>query len=118
MYVEMNWPHLLAYWLVSGLALWLTAKFVPGFRIRGFITTMLAALIIGFANVWVRPVLVFLTFPLTIVTLGLFLFVVDAIILRVSAALLDDFEITNWISAFFGAIILALTSSFLHWVLV
>ncbi len=114
----MNWVELLAYWVVSGLALALTAALVPGFRIRGFGTAMIASLIVGVANVFIRPVLVFFSIPFYILTLGLFTFVVDAIILRLSAAFLSDFEIDGWISALLGAVILALTSSALHWLLV
>lgn len=108
----------IAYWIVSALALALTAAIVPGFRIRRFKGALIASLIIGLANMFVRPLLVFLTFPITILTLGLFLWVVDAIVLRLCAALLDDFEISNWLSAILGAIILAITSSLLHWMFI
>lgn len=118
MYSQMSWITLLAHWAVSGVALLLTAALTPGFRVRGFFTALLATLIIGLANIFVRPFLVFLSLPLTILTLGLFLFVIDAIILRVCAAFLKDFEITNWFSAILGAIVLAVSSSFLHWMFV
>ncbi|MGE0526318.1 MAG: phage holin family protein [Bdellovibrionales bacterium] len=109
---------LIGHWIVSGFALGLTALIVPGFRIRGVFTTLVAVLVLGLANMFVRPVLLFLTFPLTILTLGLFIFVVDAIILRLCAAVLKNFEITNWLSAIVGAMILALTSGVLHWMLI
>jgi len=115
---SMTWIGWLAHWIVSGLALALTAALVPGFRIRGFGSALIASLIIGLANLFLRPILVFLTFPLTLLTLGFFLFVVDAIVLRICAAFLKNFEITNWLSAIFGAILLALTSTFLHWLLI
>ena len=118
MYADTNWVYLLAYWCVSGLALRLTAALTPGFRIRGAFTTLAASLLIGAANVAIRPALIFLTLPLTILTLGLFIFVIDAIILRVCASVFEDFEITNWLSAFVGAILLAITSTFLHWILI
>ncbi len=108
----------LAYWVVSGLALALTAAIVPGFRLRGFSTALFASLVIGLANIIIRPLLLFLTLPLTILTLGLFIFVVDAIVLRICAAFLKDFEISGWLSAILGAVILALSSSLLHWVLI
>jgi putative membrane protein len=114
----MTWFELLMHWLVSGLALAVTAAITPGFRLRGFGAALFAALLIGGANVVLRPVLIFLTLPLTILTLGLFLFVVDAIILRICAAFMKDFDITNWFSAIIGAVILALASSFLHFVLI
>lgn len=110
----MNWFELLMHWIVSGAALAVTAAITPGFRIRGFGAALFAALLIGGANIVLRPVFVFLTLPLTILTLGFFLFVVDAIILRICAAFMKDFEISGWISAIIGAVILAITSSVLH----
>lgn len=115
---SVNWINVLAHWIVSAGALWVTAALVPGFRIRGFFTCMVGALLIAVANIYVRPVLLFLTFPLTILTLGLFLFVVDAIVLRICAAFLKDFEITGWFSAIIGAIILSITSSLFHWLFI
>ena len=114
----MNWIQWIGYWIVSAAALALTAAVVPGFRVRGFGTALFASAVIGIANIFIRPVLIFLSIPLTILTLGLFIFVVDAIILRLCAALLDDFDITNWFSAIIGAVILAISSSFLHWVFI
>ena len=114
----MSWIGLLAHWIVSGLALALTAALVPGFRIRGFGSALIASLVIGVANIFLRPLLILLTLPLTILTLGFFILVVDAIILRICAGILKDFEITGWLSAIFGAIILALTSTFLHWLFI
>lgn len=110
--------ELFAHWLVSGLALAVTAFLVPGFRVRGFLSALFATLVIGAANIFLRPFLLFLTFPLTVLTLGFFIFVVDAIILRLCAAFLRGFEISGWISAIIGALVLAVTSSFLHWALI
>lgn len=118
MTVVPNWIYWVAHWFVSGLALAVTAALVPGFRIRGFGTALIAILLIGLANIFIKPVLVFLTFPLTILTLGFFLWVVDAIILRLCAAFMEDFEISGWISAILGALVLALSSSVLHYLLV
>lgn len=109
---------LLMHWLVAAIAISLTSALTPGFRVSGFTTALVAALFIGAANVMIRPLLVFLTFPLTVLTLGLFLFVVDAIVLRLSAAFLKGFEISGWLSAILGAIVLSLTSSLLHWLVI
>ena len=114
----MNWLELIAYWLVSGIALALTAAIVPGFKIRGFGTAVMAAIVIGIANIFLRPILVFFSIPFYILTLGLFTFVVDAIILRLCAAVFEDFEISGWISALLGAVILSFTSMFLHWMFI
>lgn len=106
------------HWLVSGLAVLLTAKLVPGFRINGFISACIAALVIGLANALLWPILIVLTLPINILTLGLFTFVVNGMVLKICAALLPGFEISTWMSAIFGAIVLALVAMMLHAVLV
>lgn len=113
-----SWMFLIAHWVVSALALWLTAAVVPGFRLKGFLTAMVASLLIAAGNFWLRPILWFFTLPFTIITLGLFTFVLDAIILRISAAFLKDFEISGWLSAIAGAFVLMLASGLLHFVFV
>jgi putative membrane protein len=109
---------LVMHWVVSALALALTAALVPGFRIGGFGTALIAALLIGVVNYFLWPLLFFLTLPFTVITFGLFIFVVDAIILRICAAMMTDFSIKGWWSAILGAILLSLSSSFLHWLFV
>ena len=106
------------YWLVSGAALYVTAALVPGFRIQGFGTAVLASLIISAVNWVLRPILIVLSLPLTVLTLGFFLFVIDAIILRICAGMMEKFEISNWFSAVMGAIILAMTSGILHFIFI
>lgn len=114
----MNWVQLFVHWVVSGAALALTAAVTPGFRVRGFGTSLVAVILIGAANYLVYPILFWLTIPLTVLTLGLFVFVLDAIILRLCAAFMKDFEISNWFSAVIGAVILSLTSSLLHFLFI
>lgn len=114
----MSWLGMAMHWIVSAVALAITAFLVPGFRIRGFSTALMASLLIGAANFTIRPFLIFLSLPLTVLTLGFFLFIVDAAILRLCAAFMKDFEISNWFSAVLGTIILSLTSGFLHFVLI
>ena len=116
--MDSSLTSLLLHWLVSALALALTSAIVPGFRIRGFGTALIAVLVIGLANHLVWPVLFLLTLPLTVLTLGLFIFVVDAMVLKLCAAFMKNFEISGWLSAIFGAVILSLSSSLLHWLLV
>lgn len=97
-------------WAVSALALWVARALVPGIRIEGAATLWLAALLLGFVNAVVRPLLVFFTFPLTILTLGLFLFVINAAMLGLVAALLDRMSISGFWSALAGAIVVSLVS--------
>src|SRR5262245_60298220 len=114
----MSWLEMVLHWFVSGAALGVTAFLVPGFRIKGISTVLMAILFIGAANIFIKPFLIFMSLPLTILTLGFFLFVVDAAILRLCAAFMKDFDITNWFSAVVGAIILTLTSGFLHYIFI
>jgi putative membrane protein len=99
----------LIHWMVSALALMLTAYLVKGFKVKSFFAALIAAIAIGFANAVIWPVLIFLTLPINIITFGLFTF---------SAAFLPGFEIDGWLSAIFGSIILSLVSTGLHYFLV
>src|SRR4051812_38682486 len=109
---------IILHWIVSSLALALTAAIVPGFRLRGFSTALMATFILGALNYSLYPLLFFFSLPFTIITLGLVLFVIDAIVLRVCAAFMKDFEIDGWLSAIAGAVLLAVTNSFPHYMLV
>jgi len=106
------------HWLLSAIALLITAYVVPGFKVKNFSAALVACAIIGLANVVIRPFLLFLTLPLTILTLGLFTFVVNAIILRICAHVLRDFSIQGWFSAILGAVILSFVNAGLHYFLV
>lgn len=108
----------LVHWVVSALALMITAYVVRGFKISGFISALIAAVVIGLANIIVTPLLLFLTLPLNILTLGLFTFVVNGAVLKLCAALMPGFAIETWGAAILGAIVLALVNMGLHYVLV
>jgi putative membrane protein len=95
---------------IGALALWLAATIVPGMEIRGTGTLLLAALLLGVVNAIVRPAIVLLTLPITIVSLGLFLLVINAAMLGLVAALLDGFRLAGFGSALLGAFVVALTS--------
>ncbi len=107
----------LIHWALSALAVMLTSKIIAGFKINGFFAALLAAAVIGLANIVVWPVLMFLTLPINILTLGLFTFVVNGAVLKICAALLPGFEIDGWLSAIFGAICLSLINMALHYFL-
>ena len=98
---------------LSALAIMLTAYFVRGFKVHSFGYAMLAALGIGFVNALARPILMFLTLPLNILTLGLFTFVVNALVLRLAAKLVPGFDIDGFWPAFWGALILSIINMFL-----
>jgi putative membrane protein len=104
---------ILARILLNAIAIGVAAWFVPGLHLAGPGTALFAGLIFGVVNVLVKPVLVLLTLPLTLVTLGLFLFVVNALCLGATAALVPGFEVDGFFAAFLGALVVTLVS----WVL-
>jgi putative membrane protein len=97
-------------WAVSTLGLWVARALVPGIRIEGAMTLWMAALLLGFVNAVVRPLLVVFTFPITLLTLGLFLLVINAAMLGLVAALLEKFTIDGFWSALAGALVVSLVS--------
>jgi putative membrane protein len=106
---------LLLRWIITTIALIVVAHFVPGFHVHGFLSALLAALVLGFINATLGSVLKVLTFPLTVVTLGLFLIVLNAVLIKVAAYFTPGFTIDSWTAAFIGAICVSLVSAFLHW---
>jgi putative membrane protein len=101
---------LIVHWLLSALSLLLVAHLVPGFQVRGFGTALIAAVVIGLVNATLGFVLKILTLPLTIVTFGSFLLVINAIMLKLAAALVPGFEVYGFLPALLGAIILSVIS--------
>jgi putative membrane protein len=94
--------------LVTAVLLVLIAKLVPGVRIDGGGPAVFGALVLGLANAFVRPILVVLTFPLTVITLGLFLFVINALMLLLAAKLVAGFSIDGFGSALIASLVLSL----------
>ena len=109
--------RLLVRWLISAVSIMIVAYLVPGFVVHGVVAALIAAVIIGLVNATLGSVVKILTLPLTFLTLGLFLIVVNAIMLKVAAALTPGFEVQTWGAAFIGAILLSLVSTFLHWLI-
>ncbi len=101
--------------LISILGLYLASVLIPGVQITGTGTFILAALLLGLVNGFVRPVAFLLTLPLTIVTLGLFLLVLNAGMFGLVAAMLDSFSIAGFGSALLGAMIVSITSTIASW---
>jgi putative membrane protein len=108
---------LLIRWLLSAAALMVIAHIVPGIYIKNYGAALIAAAVIGLVNATLGSFLKFLTFPITILTLGLFLIVINAAMLKVAAYFTPHFAVTTWTAAIIGAILLSLVSSFLHWLL-
>lgn len=108
-------PGFLIRLVIGALGLWLAEAIVPGVHIAGLGTLLLAALLLGLVNAVVRPVLFVLTFPITVVTLGLFLLVLNAGMLGLVALLLPAMTIDGFFSAVFGGIIVSIVSWFASW---
>jgi putative membrane protein len=101
-------------WVLSALSLLVVAHVIPGFQLQGFGTALLAALVLGLVNATLGTVLTVLTLPLTLVTFGLFHFVIMAFIIWIVTAVVPGFHVTGFFPAFFGAIVLALVSTLLR----
>ncbi len=101
--------------LITMLGLYVASSLLPGVSLASTGTFMIAALLLGFVNAIVRPVLFLLTLPLTVLTLGLFLFVLNGIMFALVAALLPGFEVAGFGSAILGALLVSLTSMVASW---
>ncbi|MDH5340984.1 MAG: phage holin family protein [Rubrivivax sp.] len=99
---------LIARWLLLATALLLIAQLLPGVQVAGFGAALAATLVLGLLNTLVRPVLVLLTLPVTLLTLGLFLFVVNATMFWAAASLLDGLRVQGFGSALLGSIVYGL----------
>jgi putative membrane protein len=96
--------------LLNGVAIVVTAWLVPGVVLTGIAPALFAGALLGFVNAIIRPILLLLTLPFTLITLGLFIFVVNAICFALTAALVPGFEISGFFAAFFGAILVSVVS--------
>ncbi|MDQ0588309.1 phage holin family protein [Variovorax paradoxus] len=95
-------------WLLSAVALLAVAYLYPGVQVASFGSALIAAAVIGLLNMIVRPVLVVLTLPVTIVTLGLFLFVINALLFWAASGLLSGFQVSGFVAALIGSLIYSL----------
>lgn len=97
---------LLLQWLISGLAIIITAYLLPGVRVTGVFAALVAALILGLINTFIRPVLVLLTLPLNILTLGLLTLVINALLIMLAAAVVPGFAVRGfWWALLFGLVL-------------
>ena len=100
--------------VINALALLATAYIVPGFKVDNFTTALLAAVVLGVVNTFIKPVLSFVTAPLTIVSLGLFTFVVNAVVLFIVSYFVPGLMIGGWMAAILGAIVLSVVATVLN----
>lgn len=97
--------------LVTALALLLVAELLPGIVVSGLYPALIAAVLLGVLNVFIRPILVILTLPITIITLGLFTFVINAILFWLVAHFVTGFDVDSFFSALLGSLIVSVVSA-------
>jgi putative membrane protein len=97
--------------LLTALVLLVVAEYVPGITVDGFYPALVAAIILGLLNLFVRPILLILTFPITIVTLGLFIVVINASLFWFAATFIDGFAVATFWHALLGSLIVSVVST-------
>lgn len=101
-------------WFLSGLSLILTATILTGIEVHSFGAALIAALVLGVVNAIVRPLFIFFTLPLNILTLGLFTLVINAFMLMLTSSVVSGFDITGFGAAFIGSLLLSVISTLLN----
>jgi putative membrane protein len=105
---------LLIHWILSALTLMVISHFLSGFHVMGLKPALIAALVIGLLNATLGLVLKIITFPITIITLGLFLLVINAAMILLASRIVTGFHVVGWIPALWGAVALALVGIAVH----
>jgi len=105
--------EMLITWILSSTAIFITSKIVDDFTVTSFKSAFVISAVVGLLNWTLRPILLILTLPVNILTLGLFTFVVNACVLKLAARLLDSFAIKGWMPAIIGAVVLAIINMIL-----
>ena len=106
--------HIIVSWFVSALALWIVAQIIPGIEVRGFSAALFATVVIALVNATVGPVLRFFGFPLIFLTLGLFLLVINALLLKLASLFTPGFRVHGFLSAVAGSVVLTIVTAILR----
>ena len=102
--------RLLLVWLINAVALMAVAYLLPGIAVANFITALVAALVLGLVNAVIRPILILLTLPATLLTLGLFIFVINGLLFWFVGSFIDGFTVAGFWPGVFGAIVFSIVS--------
>lgn len=105
---------LLAKWLILAASVMLAAYLIDNIHVSGFVSAIFAAAAIGILNLFFRPILLILTLPINVLTLGLFTFVINALMLKMASGLIDGFSVVGFWSTVFGAILISIINGFLN----
>ena len=103
--------------LVTAALVLLIANFMPGVNVAGFGTALIVAIVLGLLNIFIKPILVILTLPVTIVTLGLFLLVINALMILLCTKIVGGFSVDTFLTALIFSVILSLLQSILNAIL-
>ena len=109
--------YLLARWAVNAAALLLVAYLYPGVSVESFFAALIAALVLGLVNAVIRPILIVLTLPATLLTLGLFIFVINALLFWLVAEIVQGFTVTGFGAALLGSILYSVITLITSWLL-
>jgi putative membrane protein len=101
-------------WFISALAIGISAYLIPGVYIDGFVTALVLAVVIGIINITLKPILFFLTLPITILTLGLFALIINALVILLASAIVPGFRIESFFTAIVFSIVLSLVNLILN----
>ncbi|GAW93181.1 phage holin family protein [Calderihabitans maritimus] len=97
-------------WLLNAVALLITARIIEGIRLEGLVSALTASLILGIVNAFIRPLVILLTLPLNILTLGLFTWVINGLMLKIVSTVVAGFNVEGFWAAVVGALVLSLVS--------
>ncbi len=109
--------RLLITWLIDAVAVYCAATFIDGINIKGLSTTLLAALVIGLLNAIVKPIFILFSIPFIALTFGLFLLVINAVLLMIAAYFVPDFRVDSFTDAVLGSIVITIVSWLLGMIL-
>jgi len=107
--------QVLLHWLIATMAVWITSNIVPGFYLENAVAAMIAAPVIGLVNATLGLFLKTITLPLTILTLGIFWLIINAMMLELASVFVPGFHIRSFAGVFWGAIVLSLLNMLLKW---
>lgn len=104
-------------WFINALALMLVAYLYPGVQVAGMIEALIAALVLGLVNALIRPILVLLTLPVTVLTLGLFIFVINALLFWFVAEVVKGFTVSGFMAALIGSVLFSIITIISSWLI-
>ena len=106
--------HWIVNWLLGALALWLVAQIIPGMQVRSYGTALIATVVIGLVELTLGPILRFIAFPITFLTLGLFRLVINAVLLKLASLFTPGFRVDGFLAALLGSLVLDIVTTVLQ----